>query len=264
MIKFLFLILLSLNFTLASASEEFLVEVKRNVLNNNLIEGELFVNKARIGKTYERYDLRISPGIYPGFIRYVSEKHAIGPFGQIGEKGDFLLEIGDVEWSDGKKRTNLLFHAGNKVKHSQGCIMLGPVSRENGVRYLKSGHTLSKLREAFYGKEVPESSPSKNIKILIEGFSPNIIGSYEHTKMTGKTKIRNVLEFSMKDGIITGESTTFYGGNKANTFSVESIYMKDKDTYVGKVLGIDTTFTVSNNNLVRKNSFSNNQYHRTK
>ena len=260
MIKYLLVLTVLLSHSILYASEDLVIEIKRDLMNNNLIEGELIVNKKRLGKTYERYDLRASPGLYRGLLRYVSKKHAVGPFGQIGEKGDFYLEVGEVEWTDGKKRSDILFHGGNKVEHSDGCIMLGPVKRDRaGDRYLDEDHTLSKLRKAFYGEELPESSPLKKIVIIIEGFSPNILGSYEYTINTG---IVNRLSFVLENGVLKGESITFYHGNKGPAFKINDLYMKDKNTYIGKVLGQKTTFSVSGNILNKENVLGDNQYRR--
>ena len=135
----LFFTILSATSVHCSPPDSFEITIKRNILNHNTLEGRIFVNGDEIGKTWERYDLRIAHGNYPGNIRYLSEnEHAVGPFGDMGFIGDFLLEIGEVTRNDGKKRTNLLFHGGNNWKHSKGCIMLGAVQGvEMGYRDVK-------------------------------------------------------------------------------------------------------------------------------
>lgn len=149
--------------------EEFKIEVFRRNTTGNLVTGTIGVNGQSIGPTYENDELKINSGTYPGYLRYVSSKgHVQGSDGYIGDTGDFLLEIGNVTWSDGTKRTSLLFHGGNKADQSQGCIMLGPVSRDAaGNRVLPPDHALRKLRTLFYGTNDPVSSPNKRISITI-------------------------------------------------------------------------------------------------
>jgi len=151
------------------AQEEFNILILRQAKDGNLLTGVISVNEKEIGRTYENNELKISAGEYSGKLRYFSKSnHAVGPFGTLGYEGDFLLEIGNVKWSDGKIRTDLLFHGGNKDTLSKGCIMLGAVSKDaHGVRHLPSNHTLVKLRKLFYGTETPISTPNKTINIKI-------------------------------------------------------------------------------------------------
>lgn len=153
------------------SNEEFKIRIERISVSDNLITGNIFVNDEYLGNCYERFDLRINAGHYPGFMRYVSSKgHVTGPLGHIGNTGDFYMEIGEVKWSDGKNRSNLMFHGGNKPGHSRGCVMLGAVSKDSlGNRFLPKGHLLRLLRIKFYGSEFPNSCPNKNISIDIVG-----------------------------------------------------------------------------------------------
>lgn len=154
-----------------SPSENFTIDVFRKTYKEkeNLIEGDLYINNEFIGKTYERIDLQIKAGAYPGYLRYVSAKGFVaGPFGEVGQTGDFLLEIGEVYWSDGRKRKHLLFHGGNKAEHSRGCIMLGGVPKDkDGKPYHPDNHPLRILRLKFYGTDTPNATPNKNIIITI-------------------------------------------------------------------------------------------------
>ena len=125
----LFFTILSANSVHCSPPDSFEITIKRDILNHNTLEGRIFVNGKAIGKTWERFDLRIEPGQYPGNIRYFSEnENAVGPFGEMGFIGDFLLEIEEVTWSDGKKRTNLLFHGGNNWKHSSPSFRIKKIN----------------------------------------------------------------------------------------------------------------------------------------
>ena len=148
----------------------FEIVVTREKSSNNLVTGSISANGERLGACFERDDLKIAAGTYPGFMRYGSVKgFAQGPFGEMGQEGDFLLEIGKVKWSDGKERTNLLFHGGTKPEHSKGCIMLGAVTRDaNGKAVLPDKHPLRLLRLRFYGTDTPISSPNKSINIVIK------------------------------------------------------------------------------------------------
>jgi len=153
----------------AFLEEKFEILINRSGHENNLVSGSFWVNREFLGTCYERYDKRIQAGKYPGFLRYISTKgNVTGPMGTIADVGDFYLEIGNVTWSDGKKRSNLLFHAGNKPKHSDGCVMLGAVSHAGGKRHLPEGHLLRELRKRFYGTEFPDSCPNVNIEIEIQ------------------------------------------------------------------------------------------------
>lgn len=150
-------------------SAVFEILIIRTEINDSLLIGNLYVNLEYIGTTYENNTLKIKDGKYPGFIRYISSAgHVQGPFGIMANSGDFLLEIGNVLWSDGKKRSNLLFHGGNKANQSLGCILLGPISiNEEGNRYLPQDHALVKLKKLFYGNENPSITPNKKITIQI-------------------------------------------------------------------------------------------------
>ncbi|MEQ9309847.1 MAG: hypothetical protein RLN90_10360 [Balneolaceae bacterium] len=183
--KSLLLILTLLTATLVAAQERFDIRIERTSISGNLVEGKLYVNNKYLGKTYENNNLKVRPGRYPGFLRYISNAgHVTGPLGNIGKNGDFLLEIGSVTWSDGRNRSNLLFHGGDKPHQSKGCIMLGPVSRDSdGNRYLPPTHTLSKLRKEFYGTDNPVSSPNKKITIEIIG-DHDLSGVWSGNKIT--------------------------------------------------------------------------------
>jgi hypothetical protein len=248
---FLFFILF---FTILTANsvhcttDSFEITIKRDILNHNTLKGRIFVNGEEIGKTWERYDLRIAPGHYPGNIRYFSDnENAVGPFRDMGFIGDFLLEIGEVTWGDGKKRTNLLFHGGNNWKHSRGCIMLGAVQnvklgyrdvkiplsgdgfKMNKYRYIPEDHTLWKLRELFYGKdltrklngkEIPFLRPVKKISITIEPFNPRIIGKYQSW---GNAPYNFYLEISIDKKSLSGEAKFYFMPDFVKVKDIEMI-----------------------------------------
>jgi hypothetical protein len=85
----------------------------------------------------------------------------------MAETGDFLLAIDEL-YQGKLRRTDLLFHGGDEAIHSEGCILLGPVSRgRDGKRVISPDHPLAKLRSAFYGGPNPNSSPDRQITIMI-------------------------------------------------------------------------------------------------
>ena len=125
--------------------------------------GDIAVNGADIGRTVENRELAITAGTYPGYVRYVSSKNFVaGPVGTIGQRGDFLLELGKTE-----PRTNVLLHGGNRPWQSKGCILVGGVPKQNSVPFLSDDHVLARLRKAFYGTDDPKQSPRKSISITI-------------------------------------------------------------------------------------------------
>jgi hypothetical protein len=139
--------------------------VQREKKEGNLVTGSLVVNGQVIGKTYENASLMIPAGSYPGYLRYKADHNFVqGPFGTIARTGDFLLEVGNVP-----RRSAILFHGGNKPKHSRGCILLGAVGRDpkTHVRFLESDHPLRKLRLMFYGTDNPTACPAKNVTVRV-------------------------------------------------------------------------------------------------
>jgi hypothetical protein len=125
--------------------------------------GDLGLNGQNMGATVENAELRIPAGTYKGLLKYISKKgHVAGPLGMLGNEGDFLIDI------DVQGRSGILFHGGNRPWHSTGCILLGAVSKRDGVKFLPDDHPLRALRKAFYGKEMPIETPNKDITIVIQ------------------------------------------------------------------------------------------------
>jgi hypothetical protein len=139
--------------------------VQREKKDGDLVTGTLTVDWQVVGKTYENAKLMIPAGHYPGYLRYVSGHNFVqGPFGTIAHTGDFLLEVGKV-----KGRTAILFHGGNKARHSRGCILLGAVGKDpkTHLPFLEHDHPLRKLRRLFYGTETPVLTPDKSVTIQV-------------------------------------------------------------------------------------------------
>lgn len=148
--------------------QEFTVEVVRRHTKDGLIYGTLGIDGAAVGGTFEHADLKIPAGTYKGVLRYWSKKGFVqGPLGQLGNTGDFLLEVANVKDAKGP-RTDILFHAGNKPHHTLGCILLGPVSSKiDGAATVDAKHPLRILRRKFYGTDEPNATPNKKITIVI-------------------------------------------------------------------------------------------------
>ena len=151
-----------------SAQTTFNITIERTAnIGDSLITGIISVNGEPIGKTYENKDSLVKADKYRGLMRYYSQRGFVtGPFGTIGNIGDFLLEIDSAYSQTGRIKTNVLFHCGFLPKHSKGCIWLGAVSGPKSARFIADDHALRKLRLKFYGTETPNSCP--NLKIMIE------------------------------------------------------------------------------------------------
>lgn len=143
----------------------FEVTVRRKKAIGGLLAGTLTVNGIYVGTTVERVGVAVEAGRYLGLLRYVSPKGmAQGPFGTYATKGDFLLEAAGVHG-----KTNILFHGGTLPRHSDGCIVLGPVGVQNGKKYVFDAKgPLYRLRTLFYGSDVPLSTPAVQIDITVE------------------------------------------------------------------------------------------------
>ena len=153
----------------ALAGDEFSIAIKRTHLKGEELTGTLFINGREIGPTLENDSYRIPPGTYNGVVRYISSHHFVqNPGGELFYTGDFLLEIAGVKDWSGRSRTGILFHAGSKPQNSEGCVLLGAVTKDSrGEIILSPDHPLYKLRESFYGTNDPNSSPNKTVKVEI-------------------------------------------------------------------------------------------------
>lgn len=159
------MLLLCSSAKLDAASKNFNIAIIRVETKNNLTVGKLLVNGKEIGQSYENTAKLIPSGKYNGVLRYSSSKNFVqGPGGKLGKTGDFLIEIADVP-----SRKHILFHAGNKPEHADGCVMLGPATIPDDGSQPVAPATLRKLRLLFYdGKDKPTSTPDKKINIVIQ------------------------------------------------------------------------------------------------
>jgi len=144
-------------------SADFAIVVVRGRTADGLTHGTLYANGEMLGACFENDRKKIPKGKYNGVLRQSSGKNFVqGPGGKLGTSGDFLLEIAGV-----KDRTDILFHAGTKPEHSDGCILCGGAIQENST--WKAPEVLRKLRLLFFdGQDSPIMSPSKTITIEIK------------------------------------------------------------------------------------------------
>lgn len=151
--------------TSEAAEKRFVVVVQREKTEKGLIAGKLSVDGKVIGTVYENADKKIPAGIYRGVVRMESKKNFVqGPGGKLGHKGDFLLEVAGVPG-----RSDILFHAGNKKEHSEGCILCGSSIKDKKGGDWIAPKTLKELRLLFYdGKDNPTGTPDKVITVKVE------------------------------------------------------------------------------------------------
>lgn len=145
------------------ADEKFHVLVQREKVMDGLVTGTLFVNGERLGPCYENEAKKIPAGTYRGVLRTRSTKNFVqGPRGVLGNTGDFLLEAAAVPG-----RSDILFHAGNKPNHSEGCILCGPAGKDPKTGMPLAPETLRKLRLRFFGEDQPLATPNRAIVVEV-------------------------------------------------------------------------------------------------
>lgn len=151
--------------------KQFLVHITRKcVLPDGTVKGKLSVNDNEMGDVSENKDFLIASGTYKGSLRYTSsqKENVQGPFGTLGDGGgDFLLQVEGVPCRGG----GLEFHGGTYARQSRGCVLLGPIEKDSsGVRDIPDPdtHLLSRLRQEFYGTNLPRSTPNTDIQITFE------------------------------------------------------------------------------------------------
>ena len=179
----------------------FTIVVERDAPVGEAQPSRIFVNGKEIGPGLERVATKIAAGEYTGKMRYASSKgFAQGPFGGMAHTGDFLLEVSGVQG-----RTDILFHGGTRPIHSKGCILLGAVRREDGGGAATADDsTLRKLRLAFYGSEVPTSTPAVDIKVIVrDPASPEAGVACDWNEAVGCADVRTA------SGTRCGSATSF-------------------------------------------------------
>lgn len=187
--------------TIADLVPDYVIEIRRERVvrfekekpgANVGVEGSLFVNGTRIGKTLENADSIVIPSgnFRANVITGVKERYADrlknaqdkaakagkpiptevprknliqGADGVMAEEGDFTVEVLGVEGHSG-----LYLHGGNKPRHSIGCVLLGPVGKNQfGQPTVTLDHPLYILRKLIYGTDKPNATPKKTIAIQV-------------------------------------------------------------------------------------------------
>lgn len=159
-----------LTLTIAVSADEpkpFDILIVREKTEGKLVTGTIFVNGKKLGTIYENDDKKIVTGKFPGKIRTSSMRnHAQGPGGLMGNSGDFLIEIANVPG-----RTDILIHAGNKPEHSLGCVLCGPISKDQDGNRI-APDVLKQLRLLYFdGNDKPSTTPNKKITIEVKDAS---------------------------------------------------------------------------------------------
>src|SRR5262249_53481133 len=99
----------------------------------------------------ENAEKLIPAGSYPGKVRMVSKTNIVqSSGGQLGKKGDFLLEIADVP-----KHSDILIHPSNNVKSTEGYVVAGRIDSKDRTSFTAIDSVAFKLRLHFYGRDTP-------------------------------------------------------------------------------------------------------------
>jgi len=118
-----------------------IVEIKRNYEQGATI-GTIIVSGETIGFTMELpwYGNKKNISCIPEG-EYVCKKHDSATFGDVYEVCDVF------------GRSNILFHVGNSIEDTEGCILLGKyVGHENGKRWLyESKNALRTFKDHLFG-----------------------------------------------------------------------------------------------------------------
>lgn len=147
----------------ADGPQKMTVTVQRVKTAEGLVTGTLTIDGQESGTVYENDERKIPAGTYRGVIRTTSQKNfAQGPGGKLGKSGDFLLEIAGV-----LGRSDILFHAGNKKEHSEGCVLCGPAGKDPATGAPLAPEPLKKLRLAFFETDTPNATPNKHVEIVV-------------------------------------------------------------------------------------------------
>src|SRR5579862_5908752 len=138
-------------------AEDFKITIYREYPGHNCTPGYLAVNDQIIVYTLERpwadnqnNISSIPAGLYDAFLRYDHDDH-------------WRIELLNVP-----NRDHIEIHVGNTIDDTTGCILVGSgVSASNPCLLTGSATAYSKLMNAFYGTDNPNSTPDKTITVQI-------------------------------------------------------------------------------------------------
>ncbi len=149
---------ISLLLSITSYSQEiFELTVERKLTSADCTMGYLIANGKVICYTLElpwkdnSNNISCIPeGIYNGILRY--------------DKTDgWRIQLEKVP-----NRTGVQIHMGNYTTQIEGCILVGTDAKVDNCSVLNSSTAYTKLKEAFYGTNNPNSTPNKNIIVTFK------------------------------------------------------------------------------------------------
>lgn len=143
--------------TTQSSQANFELTVERKSSSTNCTMGYLIANGKVICYTLElpwkdnSSNISCIPlGTYNGILRY--------------DKADgWRIQLENVP-----NRTGVQIHMGNYTRQIEGCILVGTEAKLDSCSVFNSSDAYSKLKEAFYGTNNPNSTPNKKITVTFK------------------------------------------------------------------------------------------------
>jgi hypothetical protein len=140
----------------ARADDKMAIEVIREKVVGGATMGELGVNGQTLCYTLEpapgggsEGKGAIPEGTYTAHLRY-------------DKKDQWRIQLDDVPGF-----TGIQIHIGNYPKDTEGCILVGMDSDEDAGTLSRSSEAYAALKRAFYGSDDPDSTPDKEITVVI-------------------------------------------------------------------------------------------------
>lgn len=150
------LLIIVILITTSFQSDILQIEIVRESKTDKCILGSLNANGIEICKTLElprkqnQNDISSIPsGVYKGILRY-------------DHTDQWRIELENVV-----DRTHIQIHMGNYTSNTIGCILVGTKTNKNNCSVLDSKTAYWELKKSFYGTEFPNSTPDKEIEIII-------------------------------------------------------------------------------------------------
>jgi hypothetical protein len=139
-------------------SNNFRIQILRTWPGQKSLMGELYLNGQLIAMSLElpwndniSNSSSIPEGSYGAILRYDKSRD-----------GFFTIELTGTG-----PRTGIQIHVGNRPTDSVGCILLGLSAKFNEQLVGNSKGAISRLRNAFYGTDTPNSTPDVIISVTI-------------------------------------------------------------------------------------------------
>jgi hypothetical protein len=133
----------------------------RESVKDGLITGKVSAQGWDLGTYYENDKLAIKAGVYTGILQKDNKTSIVlGPDGQLGTKGDFLIQL------PVPKREDIFLIYGDQVAQSNGSIMLGAPVTKGGISFAPDAYKTMRL--LFYEQNnTPMLTPNKTITVEI-------------------------------------------------------------------------------------------------